>query len=305
MRCFYHPGYFFPLPAEHPFPMDKFWRAEALVRAAGHPEVSIETVDPIAEGPLQRVHHADYLERIRTGALDRGELVRLGLPAGEALLHRSRLEVGGTVAAAHAAAAEGVACNLAGGTHHAFADRGLGYCVLNDVAVAIRDRQAITGPHRILVIDTDAHQGNGTNHVFQGDDQVFTYSIHVGRNYPAVKIPGSLDVELSRYATGDAYLAQLAATLPAAVARFDPEFVFWIAGADVHRDDRFGQLRLTDDDIAARDSLVLDLVLARAQPLVVLYGGGYNRDREHTARLHAATVLRTAEAIARRRHGAG
>ena len=294
VRCFYHPGYFFPLPDGHPFPMDKFWRAEEMIRAAAPLGVEILPVEPCPEDFLRSVHSAAYLEKIRTGALDTLESLKLGLPCGEALLTRSRLEVAGTIAAMHAALADGLACNLAGGTHHAFPGRGEGYCVLNDVAVAIRHLQS-TQPHRrIAIIDTDAHQGNANHAIFAGDRRVFTYSIHVGKNYPSEKVPGSLDVPLPRYVAGADYLEQLEATLAPALEEFDPSLAFWITGADPHVNDRFGQMRLDDADFLRRDNHVLDLVEKRRLPTVVLYGGGYNRDREHTARLHADSVLRAA-----------
>jgi acetoin utilization deacetylase AcuC-like enzyme len=289
VRCFYHPGYTFPLPEEHPFPMDKFWRAEEMIRAEC-PSARIIGVKPAPVVQLLRVHTACYLTSIRTGTLSRDDLVRLGLPPCEALLTRSRREAAGTVAAMWAALEEGLACNLAGGTHHAFPDRGLGYCVLNDVAIAVRDLHAIDPEQRIFVIDTDAHQGNGSNGIFAGDKRVFTYSIHVGRNYPAEKTAGSLDIELPRFVSGAEYLERLNATLPAAFRRFAPDLAFWIAGSDPHENDRFGQMKLSDTDIAARDHAVLDLVTKFGVSTVVLYGGGYNRDRVHTARLHANTV---------------
>ncbi|MGA7214480.1 MAG: histone deacetylase [Terrimicrobiaceae bacterium] len=289
VRCFYHPGYTFPLPEEHPFPMDKFWRAEAMIRAECA-AARITSVAPASVVQLLRVHTSSYLTSIRTGTLGRDGLVRLGLPPCEGLLTRSRRETAGTVAAMWAALEEGLACNLAGGTHHAFPDRGLGYCVLNDVAIAIRDLHAIHPERLIFVIDTDAHQGNGSNGIFASDERVFTYSIHVGRNYPAEKTAGSLDVELERFAGGEEYLERLNATLPAAFERFAPDLAFWIAGADPHENDRFGQMKLSDADMAARDRAVLDLVTKLGVPTAVLYGGGYNRDRVHTARLHATTI---------------
>lgn len=296
VRCFHHPDYTFPLPEEHPFPMDKFWRSTDMLRDAAHPAVELTTVPgPVDEAALLGAHSEAYLCKIRTGALSPAEAVRLGLPAGESLLTRSRLEVAGTLLALEAAVSGGgLACNLAGGTHHAFADRGLGYCVLNDVAAAIRAHHAVRPEARILVVDTDAHQGNGTNGIFAGDARVFTYSIHVGKNYPAEKTPGSLDVELPRFVSGAEYLDRLAATLEPAASDFAPDVVFWIAGADVHAADRFGQMRLSDDDLAARDEHVLGLLTRRPLPAVVLYGGGYNKDRVHTARIHADTVLRVA-----------
>lgn len=294
MRCFYHKDYYFPLPAEHPFPMDKFWRAEALIRAANLPSLSFHPIAPAPFDLLLRVHTADYLERIRTGTLDHLAALKLGLPASEALLTRSRLEVAGTLAATRAALAEGLACNLAGGTHHAFPDHGQGYCILNDVAIAIRDLHVARPALRVFVLDTDAHQGNGTHAIFAADPRVFTYSIHVGKNYPAIKTPGSLDVELPRFVPGADYLEALEATLAPALHEFGPDLVFWIAGADPHELDRFGQMKLTDADFAARDEHILRLVTAARVPTAILYGGGYNRDREHTARLHATTVLRAA-----------
>ncbi len=295
MRCFYHPDYTFPLPEAHPFPMDKFWRAEAMIRTGAAGRVTIHPVEPAPLEALFRVHTPDYLERIRTGRLEPAAALKLGLPAGEALLTRSRLEVAGTLAAMDAALEDGVAANLAGGTHHAFADRGEGYCVLNDVAIAIHALLARESDRRILVIDTDAHQGNGTHALFARDDRVFTYSIHVAKNYPSLKVPGRLDVGLPRHAVGETYLQALEATLPAVMDDFAADLVFWIAGADPHENDRFGQLRLNDADFAARDRFVLRLVTEAELPLVVMYGGGYNRDRVHTARLHADTVLRCAE----------
>ncbi len=269
--------------------MDKFWRAEQIIRAEC-PHARITFVEPASVSQLMRVHTAGYLTSIRTGSLDREALVRLGLPPCEELLTRSRRETAGTVAAMWSALEDGLACNLAGGTHHAFPDRGLGYCVLNDVAIAIRDLHAVEPRRRIFVIDTDAHQGNGTNEIFAEDSRVFTYSIHVGRNYPAEKKPGSLDVELPRQVSGAEYLAHLDKTLHRAFERFAPDLAFWISGSDPHLNDRFGQMLLSDADMSARDQLVLDLVTGAGVPLAVLYGGGYNRDRVHTARLHANTI---------------
>jgi acetoin utilization deacetylase AcuC-like enzyme len=269
--------------------MDKFWRAEQIIRAEC-PGATITWVEPASIPQLKRVHTAHYLTTIRTGSLNREALVRLGLPACEELLTRSRRETAGTIAAMWAALEDGLACNLAGGTHHAFPDRGLGYCVLNDVAIATHDLHSAHSDQRVFVIDTDAHQGNGTNDIFATDDRVFTYSIHVGRNYPAEKEPGSLDVALPRHVSGAEYLACLEQTLPSAFELFAPDLAFWISGCDPHENDRFGQMRLSDAHLAARDRLVLDLVTGTGVPLAVLYGGGYNRDRLHTARLHANTI---------------
>lgn len=289
MKCFYNPGYFLPLPAGHPFPMEKFPGAHGiLVRET--PDADIRLVGPARREQLERIHRPSYLEAIRTGDLTGVARRRLGLPHDVRLLERSAMETAGTVAAAWAALEDGIACNLAGGTHHAFADRGLGYCVLNDVAVAIADLQVTRPDLWIMVIDTDAHQGNGTHALMRDNPQVFTYSIHVGRNYPAQKEPGDLDVPLERFAAGDAYLDALDATLDPCLQQVEPDLVFWIAGADNHEDDRFGQMRLSMEEMAARDRFVLELCQRWNVPVAVLYGGGYNREPDMTARLHANTV---------------
>jgi len=281
--------------------MDKFRRAEEMIRASASHGVEILPVEPCPENDLRRVHSAEYLEKIRTNALNGLESFKLGLPCGEELLARSRLEVAGTIAAMHAALADGLACNLAGGTHHAFPERGEGYCVLNDVAIAVRHLHSTQPERRIAIIDTDAHQGNANHAIFSEDQRVFTYSIHVGKNYPSQKVPGNLDVPLPRYVAGEDYLDQLESTLAPAIEEFDPSLAFWITGADPHVNDRFGQMSLDDADFLRRDNHVLDLVKKRRLPTVLLYGGGYNRDREHTARLHADSVLRTAR-VARSWH---
>lgn len=294
MRCFYSPEYFFPLPEGHPFPMRKFPEARTHLGD----RVTVEEIGPCADEVIARVHQPAYLTRLRAAALTAREATQLGLPPGEALYRRSAIEVEGTRRAAWAALEHGVAANLAGGTHHAFPDHGEGFCVLNDVAIAIRDLQAELPALRVFVCDTDAHQGNGTHAIFTGEPAVFTYSIHVGANYPSRKVPGCLDVPLDRFASGDVFLAALERTLPDAIAAFAPDLAFWISGADPHRNDRFGQLQLTARDMHARDAWVAGLFRARGIPLVVLYGGGYNREPTHTARLHANTIRTTAEIFA-------
>jgi acetoin utilization deacetylase AcuC-like enzyme len=303
LRCFYHPDFFLPLPAGHPFPMEKFPQARDILISENAP-VEIDPVAPAPTRQLLRVHTSDYLRKLTHGTLDEMEVYKLGLPWQPRLLHRSSLETAATIAACHHALAHGMAANLAGGTHHAFPDRGLGYCVLNDVAVAIRDLQETNPALHIFVADTDAHQGNGTHAIFRNDDRVFTYSIHGERNYPSAKEPGNLDVGLPREVSGDEYLNALAETLPAALDNFPADLVIWISGADVHEQDRFGQMRLTTAQMQARDRLVIDWCLQRERPLVVLYGGGYHREPGMTARLHANTIQLAAAAFADSRHAA-
>jgi len=291
--CFHHPDYHYPLPEGHPFPMDKFSRSRALLedelrgaRFAGPA--------PAPEALLHLVHSPGYLAAVRDSRLSEHDRNRLGLPDNPRLLDRCRRETHGTLLAARAALGEGLAANLGGGTHHAFANRGLGFCVLNDVAVACAVLESERPGLSVLVVDTDAHQGNGTHALLRGRPGRFSHSIHVGSNYPSAKEPGDLDVALARGVEGPAYLAALSASLEEALARSRPGLVFWNSGADVHRDDRFGQMALDDADIAERDRRVLAATLGAGIPTVVLYGGGYNADRRKTARLHVETILRAA-----------
>lgn len=281
--------------------MEKFPQAHDLL-VAENATVEISPVAPASNRQLLRVHTSDYLLKLARGTLDDTEVYKLGLPWQSRLLYRSSLETSATIAACHHALEHGMAANLAGGTHHAFPDRGLGYCVLNDVAVAIRDLHETRPELRIFVADTDAHQGNGTHAIFRDDDRVFTYSIHGERNYPSAKESGTLDVGLPREVPGEEYIAALTDTLPKALDRAAADLVVWISGADVHEQDRFGQMRLTTEQMSERDRLVLQWCLDRDLPIAVLYGGGYHRIPGMTARLHANTILTAAEAYRGSRH---
>ncbi len=291
MRCFYSPGYFLALPEGHPFPMVKFPMAfDMFVNRGVIVAADVEEVEPVAREHLERVHDPAYLDRLSRGDLTPKETTILGLPPSPELFARSAREVEGTRRAVRAALADGVAANLAGGTHHAFADRGEGFCLLNDVAVAVRDLQTDRPDLRIMVVDTDAHQGNGTNDLLGADPHVFTYSIHVAANYPSRKVPGSLDVGLERFVSGAVFLDALRQSLPPAAESFRPDLVVWISGADPHQNDRFGQMQLTLKDMSERDAFVLGLFVPRGIPVAVLYGGGYNRELANTARLHRNSV---------------
>jgi acetoin utilization deacetylase AcuC-like enzyme len=298
MRCFYSQDLELALPSGHPFPMEKFRISKDMLLEGGvlRPEEIIE-VKTAAPHLLKSVHATEYIDRIHSGLLDRKEQIQLGLPASPQLYHRSATEVEATRQACHAALAEGVAVCLAGGTHHAFRGHGEGYCVFNDVAIAIRDLQARQPGIKVMVVDTDAHQGNGTADLLAGDPRVFTYSIHVGRNYPTRKVAGSMDVETVRYVEGDMYLKQLFSTLAGALDTFAPDLVIWIAGADNHRNDRFGQMHLSVKDLQRRDEVLLRAFIRNRVPVAVLYGGGYNRQPEFTAKLHRNTVA-TAKKLA-------
>ena len=300
MRCFSAPSYVAHLPPGHVFPMSKFAESAAAVASRGIGRV----IDPgtIAMADLLRVHTREYADSILTGRFNELTALRLGLPWHPTIPTRSMAATAGTLAAARAAFEDGIACNLAGGTHHAFPDRGEGFCVFNDVAVAIRALQQDEPWLQVMVVDLDAHQGNATNAIFANDPNVFTYSMHVGRNYPSTKVPGSLDVPLDRYVEGDAYLERLRDTLPPAMESFEPDLVFYNAGVDAHVDDRFGQMRLSTEQMRERDAFTIGLSRKMGVPTVVVYGGGYNRTAGATAELHVQTVEEAAARFAAERH---
>ncbi len=296
MRCAYHPDYFVPLPASHPFPMAKYPLLYGRLLAEGVlAEADILVPDEAAVADLALVHTRDYLQRLATGSLDAAEIRRIGVPWSAALWRRSRLATQGTIEASRAALADGLAGNLAGGTHHAFADHGEGFCVLNDVAVAVqvlrRERRIATA----LVVDLDVHQGNGTAAIFDGDPAVFTFSMHGERNYPARKMRSRLDVGLHDGMEDDEYLALLEGHLSRILESFTPDIVYYLAGVDPARGDRYGRLRLSDDGIRRRESFVLDACLARDLPTVVTMAGGYAATAGRTAELHALVFREAAK----------
>jgi len=291
--------YTFPLPEGHRFPVAKYAMLREAVIAEGIvPADHVLDPDRASDDALELVHTRDYVRRFREGALDAAELRRLGFPWSPALVERSYRAVGGTIAAARHALQHGLAMNLAGGTHHAFPDHGEGFCVFNDVAVAIRLLRREGRLRRAAVVDLDVHQGNGTHFIFADDPDVFTFSMHGGRNYPFHKVAGTLDVELADGTGDDVYLAELASALPRVLAASAPDLVVYIAGADPHEGDRLGRLALTFDGLARRDAMVLDLCREVGIPVAITIGGGYGRRIEDTVAAHLRTV-RVARAHAR------
>jgi len=288
MKVFSSAAYVATLPAGHVFPMSKFSESAQAIRSGGIADV----IDPgvIADVDLYRVHTKDYVHSIRTGEYNELTRLRLGLPWHPTISTRSHAATAGTLAAARTALVEGISANLAGGTHHAFPDRGEGFCVFNDVAVAIRALQHDEPMIQVLVVDLDAHQGNATHAIFRNDPSVYCYSMHVGRNYPSRKEPGDMDVELDRFVSGDVYLERLRATLPGVVKAFEPDIAFYIAGADVHRDDRFGQMMLSSEQMRERDGFAIRTLRQSAAATVVVYGGGYNKTPGVTGQLHVQTI---------------
>ena len=286
----YTPRYYADIGEGHVFPIRKF----ELVRDRLLSEGTLRRADivepqPAAVADVLLVHTEDYITRLRSGRLTPRELRRLGLPWSKALVRRSFLAAGGTLAAARRALAEGVGSNLAGGTHHAFPDHGEGFCVLNDVAITIRvllrDRLIV----RAGVVDCDVHQGNGTAAIFEGDARVFTFSMHGAKNYPLFKTRSDLDVELPD-ATGDeAYMTALAETLPRVFAH-EPDIVFYLGGADPYVGDKLGRLALTIEGLAARDRFVLTECRARRIPVVTVMSGGYAEEIKDTVEIHCNTI---------------
>jgi acetoin utilization deacetylase AcuC-like enzyme len=288
MKCSYHPSYQVPLPPGHPFPMSKYPLLKDRLLAEGILAAGdILEPEPLDTLTLELVHTREYLHKLESSSLTAAEQRRLGVPWSEALWQRSRLASAGTLLAARAALDGGLAGNLAGGTHHAFADHGEGFCVLNDVAIAIRKLQVERVIGRAAVVDLDVHQGNGTAAIFEADAEVFTFSMHGDRNYPLAKMRSSLDVPL-KDGVGDAeYLDALQQHLPTVLATANADIVFYLAGVDVAAGDRFGKLALTEEGIRLRDRYVIEAVRRRGTPLSIVLGGGYAASRARTAELHA------------------
>ncbi|MEA3132542.1 MAG: hypothetical protein QOG17_388, partial [Gammaproteobacteria bacterium] len=283
-----------------PFPIAKFPLLKDQLLAEGVlAPGDILQPEPVDRNTLELVHTAEYLDKLESSGLSAAEQRRLGMPWSDALWLRSRLASGGTLLAARAALESGLSGNLAGGTHHAFADHGEGFCVLNDVAIAIAKLRVEDAIQRALVIDLDVHQGNGTAAIFENVEEVFTFSMHGERNYPAAKMRSDLDVALQDGADDSEYLAALERHLPAVLDAADTDIAFYLAGVDVAAGDRYGKLALSEEGIRLRDRLVINSVRGRGAPIVIVLGGGYAPTRARTAELHAH-AFREAVAYERR-----
>lgn len=284
----WHPDYIAPLRPNHPFPMSKYGYLRAALEARGLMGQG-GWLAPAALGPLQiaRAHDLAYAERVAACALSEQETRRIGLPATPAVARRAMLSSAGTLLAARLAFEHGLALNAAGGSHHAGPDYGAGYCVFNDVAVAAASLLAEGLARRILVVDCDVHQGDGTARIFEAEPRVFTFSLHAEKNFPARKAVSDLDVALPDRTGEAAYLAALAEGLAEALDRAAPDFAFYNAGVDPWEGDRLGRLSLTLDGLRRRDRLVLETLRARGLPVAAALGGGYSRDPEELAARHA------------------
>jgi acetoin utilization deacetylase AcuC-like enzyme len=275
--------------------MEKYGRLRERVRARGEDDLLVP--DAATDAELERAHDGAYVRRVVTGALTRDEVRRIGFPWSPGLVERSRRSVGGTTGAARAALEDGVAANLAGGTHHAFRDRGEGFCVFNDVAVAARALQAESRVSRVVILDLDVHQGNGTAAIFRGDHSAFTLSVHGANNFPFRKEAGDLDVELSDGTGDDAFLEAVERGVRAALAH-GGQLAFYVAGADPFEGDRLGRLAVTKAGLAARDDLVFDHCARAGLPVAVVMSGGYARDVTDTVDIHEATVRAASRRVA-------
>ncbi len=288
MLAFAHDGFTYPLPEGHRFPLAKYRLVrEGAERLDGVEVEKAEAADWLA---LRRTHSDDWIDRVREGRLERREELALGLPWSPELVERSRRATGATLMAARAALEDGVAMNLGGGTHHAFAHVGRGFCVFNDVVTALRTLRVQGRLRRVLVVDLDVHQGDGTHALLAGDADAFTLSLNGFRNYPFRRVPGDLEVELPD-GTGDAeYLAQLGRVLPEAIRRSRAELAFVLAGADPYEGDRLGRLALTKQGLLDSDALVRDTLAAAAVPVCVTLAGGYAEDIRDTVEINLGTV---------------
>ena len=296
MHVFYATQFVLPLPAGHRFPMAKYGRLRDRL-AAEYPAIRLGQADPASDGELALVHTPAYIQAVENGTLSAAAQREIGFPWSPAMADRARRSVGATVQACRAAmAGEGIAANIAGGTHHSYADKGSGFCVFNDAAVAARLMQAeharrhrASGPLRVAIIDLDVHQGNGTARIFSNDASVFTLSLHGEKNFPFRKEPSDLDVELPD-GTGDAaYLEALERALEELERRFEPGLVIYLAGADPHEGDRLGRLKLSFDGLEARDRRVMDWAWQRRLPLAFAMAGGYGTDMEATVQVQMNT----------------
>ena len=295
MKTFYSTQLSLPLPPGHRFPMGKY--AALRDRLAAECEgLRLAQAPPASDAELALAHAPAYVAAVAQGRLDARAQREIGFPWSEAMVERSRRSVGASIQATRVAQREGVAANLAGGTHHASAQAGSGYCVFNDIAVAARLLQAErTGggqqarPPRIAVIDLDVHQGNGTASIFADDPSVFTLSLHGEKNFPFRKVAGDLDVGLPDGTGDQAYLDALDLALVELDSRFRPDAVFYLAGADPHEGDRLGRLKLSYDGLLARDRRVFDWAWARRLPLTLCMGGGYGHDIGTTVQVQVNT----------------
>lgn len=291
MRLYYTDHFELPLPAGHRFPMSKYRLLRLRIAADDYHQADPLLIPPAAtDDEILLAHDGAYLQRVQQGRLTQAEIRRIGFPWSPQMAERSRRSSGATIAAARAALREGIAANLAGGTHHAFADCGEGYCVFNDAAIALRVLRYEGLIRRGIVIDCDVHQGNGTASILHGDDSAFTFSIHGAKNFPLRKHPSDLDVPLADGSDDDTYLHALRQGLELAFAAGPFDLAIYLAGADPYEGDRLGRLRVTKQGLAARDTMVLSACRRANLPVAIAMAGGYAPRVEDIVDIHATTL---------------
>ncbi len=284
---------------DHVFPSVKYkLTKEKLLRDSVARPADFAEPQPASDDDVALVHHRDYIRKLKTGKLSYLEILRLEIPYSPELVRAVWLCAGGSTLAARLALQDGVAVNIGGGFHHAFPDHGEGFCVIHDVAIAIRCLQKEKTIETALTVDCDVHHGNGTAAIFAGDPSVFTFSIHQENNYPYPKPPSSLDLNLADGVEDDEYLAELEDGLDKSLANFRPDLLFYLAGADPYREDQLGGLKLSLDGLERRDRMVFEKARARKIPVGVMLAGGYARRVEDTVQIHANTI-RTAKEYAK------
>ncbi|NJM46565.1 MAG: histone deacetylase [Alkalinema sp. RU_4_3] len=298
----YHPDYVVPLPDSHRFPMSKFKKLYDRLLQVGiaRPEQFYRPVRP-PEDWIERVHDADYVQAYCNGKLEEKALRRIGLPWSPALVNRTCVAVGGSILTARLALEYGLACNTAGGTHHAFPGYGSGFCIFNDLAIMARQMQAQGLVRQVLIVDLDVHQGDGTAWIFRDDPSVFTFSMHCGVNFPGTKQQSDLDVALPEGMEDDAYLQVLANYLSDLLSQVKPDLVIYDAGVDTHLGDRLGKLALTDSGLYRREMQVLETCIGRGIPVACVIGGGYCTDIDALVDRHSILHRAASEVYVRSR----
>lgn len=290
LKAFYSDRFVLPLPAAHRFPMEKYRLLRERV-ACELPQVYLAEPMAVGDEILCLAHSPEYVRRLCVGDLSRKEMQRIGFPWSPEMVERSRRSTGATIMACDWALKEGVAVNLAGGTHHAYADRGEGFCCFNDAMVAARLMQSQARAKNIAIVDLDVHQGNGTAHMAQEDASIFTVSIHGAGNYPFTKEQSDIDIELADGCSDAIYLEALDQALMSLCKSFTPDLVIYLAGADPFEGDRLGRLSLSKNGLALRDERLFSFCREQGVPVAVAMAGGYAQPISHTVDIHFQTVI--------------
>ncbi|WP_076068368.1 histone deacetylase [Sphingomonas montana] len=295
LHVVHHPAYVSPPPPGSTFTFDKYGLVMELLATGGHPHI-VHSPDPMPRDWVEAVHDPAYVEEVLSCTVPADKSRRIGFPVTERVARRALLSPGGTWLAAKLAMTHGYAANAAGGSHHALYDTGAGYCVFNDLVIAANRLIAERDADRILILDLDVHQGDGTAALTAGRDDIFTLSIHAAKNFPVRKAVSSLDIALPDGVDDAAYLAILDEHLPRVIDGFAPDLILYQAGVDPHRDDRLGRLALSDEGLAARERYVMRAAMARGLPVASTMGGGYGNDRLAVAARHVAAMTTLAAA---------